>query len=258
MACTTRSARVSAVWSPLRQLAILLASLSMATHASAHNDLAWPKIPLPDHVDMFEVGKEIVVNGMPMRVQGFVAQATPAEVAASMRKLLGSPLVEDHLGATLVLGRSQGLHYITVQLAPLGTGTRALIAITTPSANMQDQANAVADRRLLAALPAGSTLVNHTSSVDGAVRAEQTAVVNSHGIDINGKYLKRMLHAEGFTLEREARAMPGAQGYKSTLRDTRMMFFKRAGTEAVAVIARDDKGQSVVVLNRVHLEDRFK
>jgi hypothetical protein len=34
------------------------------------------------------------------------------------------------------------------------------------------------------------------------------------------------------------------------------MFFKRAGAEAVAVVARNDSGSSVIVLNRVSFVER--
>jgi hypothetical protein len=36
------------------------------------------------------------------------------------------------------------------------------------------------------------------------------------------------------------------------------MFFKRTGSEAIAVIARNDRGDSVIVLNRVTFSEHGK
>jgi len=106
---------------------------------------------------------------------------------------------------------------------------------------------------LMSALPPGSTLISHTSSFDAPAGADQAVVMNSHSVDINTEYVKRMLRSDGYMLEREARSArtsrtPGA----------RTMFFKRAGSEAIAVIARDDRGDSVIVLNRVNFSEHDK
>jgi hypothetical protein len=258
MACTKCAKKVAKGKFLATKLVMALVALTVIAPVLAHDVAPWPQIPLPKQVDVFEVGNEMIVNGMPIRMQGFVSRASPAELAASMRQLLGAPLMEDRRGATLVLGRGQGRYYITVQLAPLGSGTRALIAVTKPPLNAQDPV-AVADaRHLLSALPPGSTLTSQTASFDGPVRAHQAAIVNSHSVDINTEYVKRMLRAEGFTLEREAMPAQGLRTRASAPPGARTMFFKRAGAEAIAVVARDERGNSVIVLNRVNSAEHGK
>ncbi|WP_371766289.1 hypothetical protein [Massilia sp.] len=258
MACTSHVEVVSKNKFFVRQLIVILGALAVLETASARDEAPWPRIPLPKQVDVFEVGREIVVNGTPIRMSGFVSRATPSELAASMRQLLGEPLMEDRRGTTLVLGRGEGPFYITVQLAPLGSGTRALVAVTKPAVSEQGPPDAATDLHLLSALPPGSTLISHTSSFDAPARADQAAVMNSHSVDINTEYVKRMLRADGYTLEREARPAQASRTQASVLPGARIMFFKRAGSEAIAVVARDDRGDSVIVLNRVNYAEHGK
>jgi hypothetical protein len=122
----------------------------------------------------------------------------------------------------------------------------------------QSPSNAAADRHLLSALPPGSTLVSHTSSFDDPARADQVAIMNSHSVDINTEYVKRMLRVDGYTLEREARPAQPSSTQASVQPGARIMFFKRAGSEAIAVVARNDHGDSVIVLNRVNYAEHGK
>lgn len=246
MARVARTARTYAYGRPA------LAMAALVLMAPAWAAAPWPRVPLPRQVEAFEVGKEMVVNGMPVRVQGFVSRAAPAELAASMRQLLGAPLMEDRHGTTLVLGRANGAYYITVQLSPLGSGTRALVAVTKPPIGERPLEDSQSIRRLMSAMPPGSTLASHTSSADEPTRADLSAVVNSHSIDINVEYVKRMLRADGFTLEREASPSQLASARTGLSRGARTMFFKRPGSEAIAVVTKNESGDSVIVLNRVN------
>jgi hypothetical protein len=159
--------------------------------------------------------------------------------------------MESRHGDKLILGRGAGRYYLTVQLDPLGSGTRGVIAVTKPPVDREEAADLASARRLLSGLPPGSNLVSHTSSIDGGLHAEHDAVVNDHSVDINSEYVQRMLRADGFILERES-GPSQAMGSGSRARsDARTLFFKRPGGEATAVFFRNDSGNSVVVLNRV-------
>src|SRR3989442_6030678 len=77
---------------------------------------AWPTVALPEDARAFSVGEQIVANGTPMRVQVFISNRSPAEVAAWFRHSLGEPIVENKVQDKLVLGRQAGDFYETVQL----------------------------------------------------------------------------------------------------------------------------------------------
>jgi hypothetical protein len=258
MACTSHVGTAFKNRSFLKQLIVILGALAIFESVSAREEVPWPRLPLPKQFDVFEIGREVIVNGTPIRMSGFVSRASPSEVAAIMRQLLGAPLLEDRHGETLVLGRGEGPFYITVQLAPLGPGTRALIAMTRPAVSELGPLNVVGNQHLLSALPPGSALISHTSSLDAPARADETVVTNSHSIDINTEYVKRMLRADGYTLEHEARPALISSTRASVLPGARTMLFKRAGSEAIAVIAHNDRGDSVIVLNRVTFAEHYK
>jgi hypothetical protein len=235
---------------------VALASLRPALAAS--DDARWPQVPVPQHVETFDVGQELVVNGTRARIRGFVSHTNPAVLAASFRQLLGQPLVEDRRGNKLILGRGEGRYYVTVQLDPIGSGTRGVIAVTKPPVDREEPEDAAAARRLLSALPPGSSLTNHTSSIDGDVHADHDAIVNVHSLDINREYVQRMLRTDGFVLERESGPRQAKQPGSHLASDTRTLFFKRAGAEAIAVLFSGDDGKSVIVLNRTHFARRAR
>jgi hypothetical protein len=257
MACMTRAVRV-AISKCFRRLSCFCLTALMLLHPALAGglDAPWPHIQVPKQVDTVDIGKELVVNGTPSRISGFVSRLAPAALASAFRQILGQPLMEDHHGNSLILGRGEGKYYITVQLDPSGTGTRGVIAVTAPPANQEAGGDASAVRHVLAALPPGSTLTSHTSFVDAGVRAEQDAVLNSHSIGINSDYVQRMLRADGFILERESRPPRGSHLPRNVPTDSRTFFFKRPGAEAIAVLFTDDSGKSVVVLNRLHFQRR--
>lgn len=252
MACTTCVARV-ANGNYLVLAYVALAALLLCRPALARRDDApWPQFRVPQQINTFEIGQETVVNGTPLRMRGFVSPASPVAVASAFKQVLGEPLMENRRGSTLVLGRAEGRYYMTVQLNPAGTGTRGVIAVTRPPIDQQEPADAAAARRLLSALPPGSTLTSHTSSIDLGTRADHDAIVNSHSIGINSEYLQRMLRSDGFILERESGAPQAMRTRRSIATDAQTLFFKRPGAEAIAVLFSDDSGRSVIVLNRVN------
>jgi len=235
----------------LMQSGAALAALALFKPAfAAPDDARWPHVRIPPQVETFDVGQETIVDGAPVRMRGFVSTATPAALATSFRQVLGKPLMEDRRGNTLMLGRREGQFYMTVQLDPVGSGTRGTIAVTRPPVDKED---ADVARRLLPALPPGSTLASHTTSIDGDIRADHDAIVNSHSIGVNNEYVQRLLRAEGFILERDFTPPRGAgQGARSRVTaSARTLFFKGPNAEAIAVLSSDSVGRSVIVLNRV-------
>lgn len=252
MACATHAVKVDSNKGLLAQLGVVLAALALLKPVSAARDEApWPQVRVPPQVETFDVGQAMVANGSAVRMLGFVARASPDALARSFRQVLGQPLMEDRRGNTLVLGRGEGQYYMTVQLDPAGSGTRGVIAVTRPPVDREEAVDAASARSLLSALPPGSTLASHISSIDGGTRADHDAIFNSHSIGINGEYVQRMLRADGFILERESGPSQSGHARTHVSSDARTLFFKRPGAEAIAVLFSDDSGRSVIVLSRV-------
>ena len=245
-------------WSKRAFILALLVTLASFGPALATSADEWPQVRVPRQIETFDVAQEVNVNGTRARIRGFVSPATPSELAVAFRQLFGQPLMEDRRGDKLILGRGQGRYYVTVQLDPLGSGTRGVIAVTRPPVDREEPADAGIARRLLSAMPPGSTLASHTSSIDGKTRADHDAIVNSHSIGINSEYVRRMLRADGFVLERESGSLPAMRAGSHIAPDARTLFFKRPGAEAIAVLFSSENKQSVIVLNRVQFSGPSK
>lgn len=233
-------------WQPLLAGALLLTCTGPVLAQTS-----WPQVAVPPGIVLTDQGGQVTANGLPVRMRSFTSAAGSAKVAELFRKSLGQPLVEDRVGARLVLGRSQGEYYLTVQFEAAGTGTRGVIAVTELTAALNGAAaSRDADQRLLAKLAAGFNIVSRTASIDARRRVEHVVLTNQHSIGLSVDSLKGMLGADGFTLERETR--PGNQPnqfQRATSRDARTLFFKKTGGEAIAVVSRDDTGRTAVVLN---------
>ncbi|HEX8887364.1 MAG TPA: hypothetical protein VF797_23035, partial [Noviherbaspirillum sp.] len=105
---------------------LLLALLAWPL-ARAADMTQWREVRLPPGAQGFSLGGILSANGMPMQVQGFLSKQSATEIIAWFRASLGMPLVENHVGASTVLGRAQGSQYLTVQIEPAGSGSRGLI-----------------------------------------------------------------------------------------------------------------------------------
>lgn len=261
MARTTVVEKPARGWPLGRCLQALWASVLLLTSAGAVLAQAtWPQVATPKGITTIDLGEQVTANGLPIRMRGFTSVATPAQVAELFRKSLGQPLVEDTVGANLVLGRSRGEHYVTVQLEAAGTGSRGLIAVTEMTAALNGQTTSHnADQQLLARLPAGFSIVNRTASADSRNRVEHVVLTNTHSIALNTESIKSMLGAEGFTFERETQSTGQSNARRgASSRNGITLFFRRSGDEAIAVISRDDSGTTGVVLNITGYLERAK
>lgn len=227
--------------------------------ASAQPSSAWPDLNLPKSMQLFSMGQQINLNGLPMNLKGFVSPIKVTELADSLRDSLGKPLVENRLGNQLILGRAEGPYYVSVQIEPTNSGSKGVVAVThLQSAYESKEITAQESQRWLSRLLSGSQIVSQMKSSDGTKSAYQIIFTNSQAETLNRDRLKLVLQEEGLSFEREG--MSGAETGKSSSTDTkgRVLFFKGTGKEAIVTVHRDTTGQTVTVLNIVTLIERFK
>ena len=232
---------------------------ALLANQSAHAQ-NWPSIALPKDVHVFDIGRQITVNGLPMRVQGFLSSARPVQVAEQFRQSMGKPLVENAIGSKLILGRAQGEHYLTVQIEPAGMGARGVIAVAHLKAAYDIRSDTQSDTdRWLSRLPAGSRLLSRMASQDGGKLSRHLVIVNSHSEALNRDRLKSLMAEDGLAFEYEGAAgSRAAAKLPEGLANGETLFFKGAGKEAMATIHRDSDGRTAIVMNTVTLMERFK
>lgn len=218
---------------------LLLASLACClAHAGE-----WPEVRLPPGAKGFAVGQSLSVHGLPMRVQGFLSRQPAPQVLAWFRRSLGMPLVENQVGAGVVLGRTQGSHFLTVQVEPAGSGSRGLIAQSDlPAMVAGREEERVLHARWLARLPSGMRLHSLTRGRDGGRRSQYLVLGSTHSVAASRDAIVSLMQKEGYALERHVQ---GTEPPSHTL------YFHGQGQEAVAVIAADADGSSAIVLTTV-------
>lgn len=216
----------------------------------------WPKIAMPSGVSAFALGEQITTNGLPMRVQGFVAKDQSVQtLAAWFRRSLGQPLVENKLGNKLILGRAEGAYYLNVQIEPIGpdgsSGSKGLLAVSDLAAlNRNRDADATSAQRWLERWPSGTRLLSRMTSEDNGRASLHVVFSNGHSERLNRDALVAVMKEDGLALVRESGMPSNAHDPVPTmLQDARALFFKGQNKEGIATIARDPQGQTNVVLN---------
>lgn len=243
-------------------LACACALLLLACGTAAAQPV-WPAVNLPSDAAVFPVGGQMMVGGLPVRMQSFLLRKSPVEAADWFRRSLGKPLMEDMVGDKLVLGRGEGRFYISVQLEVAsadGKSTRGTVAVSDlqEAAEKRDSTKALNDR-LLSRLPGGTKLLSQMSSNDLGKLSSYVVAENGHSETLNRDRLVETMRADGYALEREGRLdEPAAKALPDPMRRGRTLFFKGAGKEALAVIRASGNGNTSIVLNTVTTMERVK
>lgn len=231
-------------------LALLLCAVVHGNGVRAQ--AAWPEIPLPRDARPFPVGDKLVHNGMPMRLKGFTAAAPVEELAEWFRRRLGQPLVENRVGENLVLGKANGDYYLTVQLVAAGHRTRGVAAVAHLKGQANEDVAGAGGTRWRQRLPAGTEIVSQLASEDKGRRSLHLIAINDQSEEANAETLIASLRGDGLQLERASRVADApASPQASRLGDARLLFFKGAGKEGMATVARNREGRTVIVLNTI-------
>ena len=232
-----------------------LASLCGFTDVAALQK--WPVVAFPKFVKPFAIGEKLMVNGLPMRLQSFMSDATPLEVEEGFRQSLGRPLVENTVGNKRLLGRAHGGYYLTVQIEPFSYGSKGIVAVTDLK-GMRDEREKWRDTnsRWLNRLPAGSMIASQMNSEEAGKSGSHLVVINDHSESLNRDAIKSLMRDDGFQFEREFTLNSKASSsMPHSLHSGVTLIFKGSGKEGMAVIARSSQGRTALVLNTVILNE---
>lgn len=204
----------------------------------------WPEPATPTGLRLFGIAQQMTLNGVPMRLSGFVSSRTPVEVTAQFRSSLGQPLVENRLGAQTILGRAEGRYYISVHIQPHAAGAQGTVAVSDLQAAHESRHASATDReRWLGRLPASTSVVSLTRATDGPKRSLHLVFANRHDEATNARHLRELLQEEGLRPDLEEPAQGGGS--------ERAYFFSAPGKEAVATLTRTSDGTTHAVLSLV-------
>lgn len=244
---------------PVRAIALrsaITAALTALSVGAAAQERAWPVLPAPDHLDSFKVGSHMELDGLPVRIQGYVVDRSAAQLNQWYRERAGGRWVENMVGNKTVLGQRRGDHFITVELEPMlgnlsGSTTKVVTAIVdlgrptiAPPASGRDAFGDWAGR-----LPATSQVLSHLTDSDATHDSLHLVAVNGQSVAFNAQHFLHEFRRMGW--RHEAGAGAGVErtlwAEKSVAAQEKLAF-AGPGAEAVVVLGRDPAGRSTVVL----------
>lgn len=240
---------------PGRAAALALAVAAFASAAGGQPVLrdAWAQLRLPDSMQVFDAGSDVVLNGMPMQLQGFVSPEPVSRLVPALQRSLGEPLMVNRLGDKVILGRAEGGRYLTIQVEPTGSGSRGAMAMTDLQGAQGARVEAESERREWGErLPSGSAVHSFMKSQDGLQQSRQLVYSNRHGEMFNRDRLQALLEREGLKLEQERVLGGDTDAMRRTAPVSgRVLFFRGAGRNGIATINREQDDRIFVVLNLV-------
>ncbi len=232
-------------------VAVLIGLAACLPIAQAASD-TWPMLPAPPAVEQFQVGNQMVLHGMPVRITGYIAQGNVQTLRDWYRGHVQGPLVENQVGRKLVLGQRQGAYFLTVELeAMVGTTsadyTKVLVATMQTGQSVHENRLPALLRDWSSRLPPQTQLVSELSDRDPGKDALHLTAMNRYGVDYNEAHVTRELERQGLRLQARHEASNGTE---------RSLLFSGKSQEAALVLMRLEDGRSSIVLNLISYSSR--
>ncbi len=215
----------------------------------------WPRLPSPRHLDSFEVGQRIKLNGVPLKIKGYLSDRPVSELNGWYRRTLGGQWVENRVGHKTVIGQRQGEYFVSVEFEPVlsglsGSTTKVVVSIM--DLNRQTMRPGQADDGLggwAARLPLSSRVLSHMTDSTPTHESLHLVATNGHSAAYNAQHFRREFRHMGFHEDAAAVAADAQRApASSTTGAPHRLSFSGPGTDAVLVLGRETNGQSTVVL----------
>lgn len=199
----------------------------------------WPALEAPPKSRVEWVGKDMKLNGVPMRIQRFEADAGVGEVLGFYRAHWGSQSekksVENALGKWQIIGRQLGQYYMSVQVQPTGLARSAGYL----SVSMLPDRKRAAPVAQQFPMMAGSRALSELESTDPGQTARTITLVNGYSVESNASFYKEKLAAQDWQLDK-------GYGGPQQNGNAYAMFFRRKKEEATVIVSKVREGTSVV------------
>ena len=218
-------------------------------------ELSWPNVALPDDIQAFSTGENVSFNGIPVRLQGFVSNRPPDQLAQWFHQKMGEPLMDDRIGNKRVLGRLQDDAYITIEIEAQAKGSRGLVAVTLMSEIPKNQKkNEELNQYWLSKMPPGSRLLQQVLSQDGKRYSVHLTFSNTYSAGVNRDAVLRALKNEAYELEDG----PATKSASVNSGSQQALYFNGKNKQAIALVKRVETGSSIVVLNLITSLEQIK
>lgn len=177
---------------------VLCGALFVADAAKAQS---WPEFAAPDGAQVREVGRDIVLNGMPARLIEFDVAADAAEVLGFYRRRFGARRVENRVNGAQVVAARQGDYFFTVQIKPAGTGaSRGTLMIARLRGGGGRSAVALDTEKLM---PSDAAVLTRMQSDDAGKRSVMVLAAHAGSVLTLRDHIVHALQERGFRVAKE-------------------------------------------------------
>jgi hypothetical protein len=225
-------------WLSRSTMACIYLAAAVCGAASAHE--RWPSIPLPGNVSSYPIANEVMANGVPMRIQGFVSPLSPEATISAFKRIHGGAIVESQAANGRTLGRPWGRHYLTIQVMPMGQQSRGVISLTALSTSTSNRMGSEV-RDMLDRLPHGSKVISHTVSHDRGARRLTLIVANQSSESENVARATALLRESGLALVRADEA-------KGAVTRSRTLWFEGVAKDGIVAMRPTPGRGSILVI----------
>jgi hypothetical protein len=201
----------------------------------------WPSLPYPENAKVESIGKEVRLNGVPMRMQRVLSGQSSQNLLNFYKQALGAKHVETEFLGGRLLSQGRGDYLITVRVNTLSpTVTEVLLSIS-------DMRSAKRNTGLPLGymLPANSMMLSDMESVDRGRNSRQIILKNRHSIDTNANFFINTLQHKGYQLQ---------TNYINNTPNAKTFMFEGDSREAQLVIV-NEKQISNIVLTTIQTTD---
>jgi len=218
-----------------------LTALTIVASAQARDEaMGCRPFETPDGAKLLYVASDMSVNGVPMAIKEMRTKDSPEAVLAFYRRQWGGKrpgFFENPMAEWNVIATFEGPCYYTVQVKPQGSGTYALLGVTTrPN---------VAPRTPGAGfpMPAGSTVLNDLTHRDGPKNARTVLLSNAAAPDQNVLFYRQSFESQGW--------VPLVSRPVSTEKGPAYVMLWRRGLEEASITVQSTRAGTTVVANLV-------
>jgi hypothetical protein len=186
---------------------LLFAALLLLTAPAAR---AWVSVEAPPQSTVTWVARDMVYNGVPMRIQYFHSKHSPAQVLDYYRQRWTDGgkknYVENTVGPWRNISRAKGDVFVTVQARPAAGGTTEGYLSQRP---LKSPPPPQLGRG--APLPPGSEVVNDILSNDGDRQSRTLLAYCPLSVDASAAHYREAMGKDGWTLVNEGKARSGGR-----------------------------------------------
>ena len=238
-----------------------LCSIVLVSAAHVHAQTVWPTLPEPPHLEKFDVANQIQLNGLPLKIQGFVSDRSVSDLKRWYRDQMPGYFVENKLQTKTILGQKLKDHFLAIEIEPLlsqgsGNTTKVIVSLMqlkAPTPESKTPARSLSD--WATRLPLNSRLLSTMTNQDEGSSSVHIVGTNGHSRIVNTQYFNNEFRRLGYN--RVDTSPPAINsktlnGEKNSAED--VLIFTSGSTEAVVVIGKNQQGESTVVMN-IHVKN---